>query len=179
VAACRARSFLSEVERPSILRTGLAVAPSLSYRLATRLAAHAPPRSGPERSDFVLWRNLRIQSKTAFSRFPPVHRTGLEGPILTALIRISLKFGVVGEGGPATGSIQSTASTSSLKRASPLVHRATNEAMTYCVRMRSTSRSIASTCRLKATISASTPTSSLSSRATANAAHPSQFVTPA
>ena len=48
------RSFLSEVERPSILRTGLPVAPSLSYRLATRLSAHAPPQSGPERSDFVL-----------------------------------------------------------------------------------------------------------------------------
>src|SRR5271165_3782588 len=36
------RSFLSEVERPSILRTGLPVAPSLSYRLATR-----PPGSHP------------------------------------------------------------------------------------------------------------------------------------
>src|SRR5271165_5009478 len=36
------RSFLSEVERPSILRTGLPVAPSLSYRLANR-----PPGSHP------------------------------------------------------------------------------------------------------------------------------------
>src|SRR5271169_3423414 len=49
------RSFLSEVERPSILRTGLPVAPSLSYRLATRPLGSRPPRSGPERSDFVPW----------------------------------------------------------------------------------------------------------------------------
>jgi hypothetical protein len=72
-----------------------------------------------------------------------------------------------------------TASTSSLKRTSPLVHRATNEPMTYCARMRWPSRSIASTCRLKATTSASTPTSSRSSRATANAANGSQSVTAA
>src|SRR5208337_3350785 len=40
------RSFLSEVERPSILRTGLPVAPSLSNPLATRLSAHAPREAG-------------------------------------------------------------------------------------------------------------------------------------
>jgi hypothetical protein len=44
--------------------------------------------------------------------------------------RLVGKPGVVGERGPAVGSIQSTASTSSLKHASPLVHRATNEVMT-------------------------------------------------
>src|SRR5271157_1211438 len=44
------RSFLSEVERPSILRTGLPVAPSLSYRPATHLSAHAPAqRAGAQR----------------------------------------------------------------------------------------------------------------------------------
>src|SRR5208337_3060070 len=44
-------SFLSEVERPSILRTGLPVAPSLSYRLATRPLGSRPPpqRAGAER----------------------------------------------------------------------------------------------------------------------------------
>src|SRR5271165_5969222 len=54
------RSFLSEVERPSNLRTGLPVAPSLSYRLATRPLGSRPPRSGPERSDFVPWRNPSV-----------------------------------------------------------------------------------------------------------------------
>src|SRR5271165_4763255 len=44
------RSFLSEVELPSILRTGLPVAPSLSYRLATGLSAPAPTqRAGAQR----------------------------------------------------------------------------------------------------------------------------------
>src|SRR5208283_847453 len=44
------RSFLSEVERPSILRTGLPVAPSLIYRLATGLSAPAPAqRAGAQR----------------------------------------------------------------------------------------------------------------------------------
>jgi Putative transposase of IS4/5 family (DUF4096) len=36
-------------------RQGPAVAPSLSYRLATRFSDHAPPPSGPERGDFVPW----------------------------------------------------------------------------------------------------------------------------
>src|SRR5271166_3030207 len=44
------RSFLSDVERPSILRTGLPVAPSLSNPLATHLSAHAPAqRAGAQR----------------------------------------------------------------------------------------------------------------------------------
>src|SRR5208282_1600696 len=46
------RSFLSEVERPSILRTELPVAPWLSYRLATRPLGSRPPpaqRAGAER----------------------------------------------------------------------------------------------------------------------------------
>jgi hypothetical protein len=47
-------SILSEVHNTSILRTGLPVAPELSYRLATAVSAPAPPRSGLERSDFVL-----------------------------------------------------------------------------------------------------------------------------
>src|SRR5271165_3764148 len=40
------RSFLSEVERPSILRTGLPVAPTLSYRLATRPLGSRPRAAG-------------------------------------------------------------------------------------------------------------------------------------
>src|SRR5271165_1977174 len=45
------RSFLSEVERPSILRTGLPVAPSLSYPPATRPPGSRLPRkrAGAER----------------------------------------------------------------------------------------------------------------------------------
>src|SRR5271166_6073959 len=48
-------SILSEVHNTSILRTGLPVAPSLSYPPATRPPGSRPPRSGPERSDFVQW----------------------------------------------------------------------------------------------------------------------------
>jgi hypothetical protein len=40
------RYFLSEVHNTSILRTGLSVAPSLSYPLATRPPGSRPPRSG-------------------------------------------------------------------------------------------------------------------------------------
>jgi hypothetical protein len=64
-------------------------------------------------------------------------------------MRISPGSGVVGEGRPAAGSIQSTASTSSLKRGSPLVHRATNEAMTKYVRNSAPLGEIASTCPVK------------------------------
>src|SRR5208283_3886565 len=64
------RSFLSEVERPSILRTELPVAPSLSYRLATRPLGSRPPRSGPERSDFVPWRNPTVAPSSAIWRNP-------------------------------------------------------------------------------------------------------------
>jgi hypothetical protein len=67
------------------------------------------------------------------------------------------------------GSIQSTAPTSSLTRGSLLFQRATNDAMTKCVRIRLASWKIASTCRLKAMTSASTPISSMSSRAPAAA----------
>src|SRR5208282_6095087 len=59
------RSFLSEVERPSILRTGLPVAPSLIYRLATGLSAPAPAqRAGAQRL-----RALAQGSRSAFDRF--------------------------------------------------------------------------------------------------------------
>jgi hypothetical protein len=69
--------------------------------------------------------------------------------IRAALAKTSLNSGVVGKGKPAAGSIQSTASTSSLKRGSPRVHRATNEATTKWAGTRSPSGMIASTCRLK------------------------------
>jgi len=36
-----------------------------------------PPRSGPERSDFVPWRNLRLRPKTAFRRIGLVRLTPL------------------------------------------------------------------------------------------------------
>jgi hypothetical protein len=48
------------------------------------LGSH-PPRSGPERSDFVLWRNGRLQPKSAFSRLPPVHGGDLEGQLRVEL----------------------------------------------------------------------------------------------
>src|SRR5208282_1508750 len=58
------RSFLSEVERPSILRTGLPVAPSLFYRLATGLSAPAPAqRAGAQRL-----RALARPSRSAIDR---------------------------------------------------------------------------------------------------------------
>src|SRR5208337_505654 len=61
------RSFLSEVERPSILRTGLPVAPSLFYRLATRLSAHAPAqRAGAQRL-----RALAQHPRSAYFSFAP------------------------------------------------------------------------------------------------------------
>ena len=88
---------------------------------------------------------------------------------LAARAKTSPSSGVVGEGRGPAGSIHSTASTSSLRRGSPRVQRATNEAMTKCVRIRFPSWKIASTCRLKAMISASIPTSSISSRASAAA----------
>src|SRR5262249_25946912 len=47
-------SVLSEVDDTSILRTGLPTPLCLSSQLATRLSPRAP-RSGLERSDFVLW----------------------------------------------------------------------------------------------------------------------------
>ena len=53
--------------------------------------------------------------------------------IAAALAKTSPSSGVVGEGRGAAGSIHSTASTSSRRRGSPLVHRATNEAMTKCI----------------------------------------------
>ncbi|HKN28701.1 MAG TPA: hypothetical protein VJY34_12765, partial [Roseiarcus sp.] len=40
-----------------------------------------PPRSGLERSDFVLWCNLRLQPKTASVRLPPVLRAEREGQL--------------------------------------------------------------------------------------------------
>src|SRR5208282_3263127 len=59
------RSFLSEVERPSILRTGLPVAPSLIYRLATGLSAPAPAqRAGAQRL-----RALAHPARSAYARF--------------------------------------------------------------------------------------------------------------
>ncbi len=59
------RSFLSEVERPSILRTGLPVAPSLSYRLVTGLSVHAPAqRAGAQRL-----RALAHPARSAYARF--------------------------------------------------------------------------------------------------------------
>jgi hypothetical protein len=36
---------------------------------------------GLERSDFVPWRNRRLQPKTAFQRIPPVHRGDLQGQL--------------------------------------------------------------------------------------------------
>src|ERR1700735_4090668 len=89
--------------------------------------------------------------------------------IRAARVRTSPSSGVLGEGRGPAGSIHSTASTSSLRRGSPLVQRATNEAMTKCVRIRAPSGKIASTWRLKAMISASIPTSSMSSLASAAA----------
>src|SRR5208337_2789521 len=54
-----------EVERPSILRTGLPVAPLLFYRLATGLSAPAPAqRAGAQRL-----RALAQASRCAFARF--------------------------------------------------------------------------------------------------------------
>jgi hypothetical protein len=87
------RSFLSEVERPSILRTGLPVAPSLSYRLATGLSAHAPAqRAGAQRLRALPHANRSLMNRDAlgsaqptplaedrFSRFSPVHRADFEG----------------------------------------------------------------------------------------------------
>src|SRR3981189_2558833 len=49
-------SILSEVDDPSILRTGLPTPLCLSSQLATGLSPRAP-RSGLERSDFVHWHN--------------------------------------------------------------------------------------------------------------------------
>ena len=75
-------SFLSEVRTTSILRTGLSVAPSLILSACYPASRLTPPRAaGPERSDFVLWRNLRLQPKSAFSRLSPVHRANLEGAV--------------------------------------------------------------------------------------------------
>jgi len=47
-------SILSEVDDTSILRTGLSTPLSLSSQPATA-SRLLPPRSGLERSDFVLW----------------------------------------------------------------------------------------------------------------------------
>jgi|SRR5215472_10278652 len=47
-------SILSEVDDTSILRTGLSAPLSLPSQLVTGPSPH-PPRSGLERSDFVLW----------------------------------------------------------------------------------------------------------------------------
>src|SRR5271165_3666283 len=74
------RSFLSEVERPSILRTGLPVAPSLSNRLATRLSAHAPREAGRSAATScpgaaVAFRH-RPQSGALLSFVAPVDRRG-------------------------------------------------------------------------------------------------------
>src|SRR5208337_420746 len=53
-------------ERPSILRTGLPVAPSLSYRLATGPSAHAPAqRAGAQRL-----RALAHPARRAYGRCP-------------------------------------------------------------------------------------------------------------
>ena len=53
------------IERATVSAKRIAVAPSLSYRLATGLSAPAP-RTGLERSDFVLWRNATGAPSTAF-----------------------------------------------------------------------------------------------------------------
>src|SRR5271166_2210535 len=82
------RSFLSEVERPSILRTGLPVAPSLSYRLATGLSAPAPAqRAGAQRlralglfrRRFTISRVIR-GSEVAFWLASRLHRRIADGP---------------------------------------------------------------------------------------------------
>jgi hypothetical protein len=51
-------SFLSEVERPSILRTSCAS--HHHYPIGLPPSRLTPPRSGPERSDFVPWRILAL-----------------------------------------------------------------------------------------------------------------------
>ena len=76
--------------------------------------------------------------------------------------KISPSSGVVGRSSEDAGSIQATASISSLTRASPLVQRPTKEAMTKWALTRAPSRRMGSTWRLKPMISASTPTSSKS-----------------
>ena len=68
---------------------------------------------------------------------------GCRPAIRAALARISPSSGVAGWGTPPLGSIQLTASISSLTRASPLLQRATKDAMTKCARTRFPSRSMA------------------------------------
>jgi hypothetical protein len=53
--------------------------------MATHASSQRPLRIGdpPSASPFdewpVMWRNLRLQPKTAFTRFPPVHAADPEG----------------------------------------------------------------------------------------------------
>src|SRR5271165_5417372 len=71
------RSFLSEVERPSILRTGLPVAPSLSNRLATRLPAHAPREAGRSAATSCLGATVAFRLRPQSGAFLPYQdRTG-------------------------------------------------------------------------------------------------------
>ncbi len=75
-------SILSEGHNTSILRTELSVAPSRILSACYPASRLTPPRAaGPERSDFVPWRNPRLQGKSAVSCLPLVHRADLEGPL--------------------------------------------------------------------------------------------------
>src|SRR4029077_12966530 len=66
-------SILSEVDHTSILRTGLPTPLCLSSQLATGLSPLAP-RSGLERSDFVLWHRAGLSGGTLQVRYPALTR---------------------------------------------------------------------------------------------------------
>ena len=61
-------SILSEVDDTSILRTGLSTPLSLSSQPATA-SRLLPPRSGLERSDFVLWPDAEVSERLDDFRF--------------------------------------------------------------------------------------------------------------
>src|ERR1700730_6000078 len=71
-------SVLSEVDDTSILSTGLPTPLCLSSQLATGLSPLAP-RSGLERSDFVLWHRSDAARGAERFRSAPVDQTWFRG----------------------------------------------------------------------------------------------------
>jgi hypothetical protein len=80
-----ARSFLSEVERPAILRTGLPVAPSLILPACYRPSAHAPRAAGPEWSDFVA-----LYTWARRSPIIPTSTSSCQAVILVAIVIVEV-----------------------------------------------------------------------------------------
>jgi len=76
--------FVSRVIRTGHVPLDYQPAPSpQQISLLTVAPCSSRLQQGPERtmSDFRNWRNLRLQPKTAFWRFAPVHRPDLEGQL--------------------------------------------------------------------------------------------------